>query len=294
MEGIYVGTPAYGGLVSTQYLASIVKLTRACDARGIRLELGILGSESLIQRARNRIVGRFLKSECSHLLFIDADIGFDWRAVFAMGAAQVDLVGGVYPMKTLNWKRAAHVSQTFAESAPYPVIEEKLQEAAAEMCWNPRLDEKGQLEARSNGPHTIVRAHDVPTGFMMLSRAGIEKMIAAYPETEYRDDVLNEGGKVAHALFDCFIDEDGRYLSEDYGYCRRWQRIGGTCWVYIGAKLTHVGSYQYTGSLADRFTDVDDRPSTTDETPSPPPHGDAAPAAPPPIPLNLPWEEAGG
>ena len=46
----------------------------------------------------------------------------------------------------------------------------------------------------------------------------------------------------AHALFECEIDrETGEYLSEDFGFCRRWLAIGGTLWLDTLGSLSHTG-----------------------------------------------------
>jgi hypothetical protein len=44
----------------------------------------LLGHEPLIPRARSFLADEFLRSDASHLFFIDADIGFDPKAVITM------------------------------------------------------------------------------------------------------------------------------------------------------------------------------------------------------------------
>jgi len=90
-----------------------------------------------------------------------------------------------------------------------------------------------------NGFSTVL---DAGTGFMCITREAIEKLIAALPEIEYEAE---QGKGTRWALFDCAI-VDGRYLSEDYLFCRRWQDIGGEVWCDVASPtLVHQGSYKF-------------------------------------------------
>jgi hypothetical protein len=52
-----------------------------------------------------------------------------------------------------------------------------------------------------------------------------------------------------YQFFDTMVDETGRYLSEDYAFCRRWQAIGGKIHADMNSCLTHHGQYLYQGNL---------------------------------------------
>jgi len=99
----------------------------------------------------------------------------------------------------------------------------------------------------------LIKLHDAGTGFMMIKRAAIDKMIAAYPELKYNND-LNVGSELSdffYALFDTMIDpKDRRYLSEDYTFCRRWQDMGGDIWLDPSISLNHYGSFCFQGNPA--------------------------------------------
>ena len=85
---------------------------------------------------------------------------------------------------------------------------------------------------------------------MLIKREVIEKMIKHYPETKYMPEVFDDASQVGvekHALFDTMI-ENGRYLSEDYTFCRRWQNMGGKIYVDPSIVLDHVGTYTFKGN----------------------------------------------
>ena len=89
----------------------------------------------------------------------------------------------------------------------------------------------------------------VATGFMMIQRGAITKMMEAYPDTKYVDDVrflTPEENAFAYALFDCRVEE-GHYFSEDWLFCDRWSKIGGVVYAHITINLTHTGLEDYAG-----------------------------------------------
>ncbi|RYE96385.1 MAG: hypothetical protein EOO77_41060, partial [Oxalobacteraceae bacterium] len=101
---IAVATPCYGGQVFQNYFMSILKLVFNAANNNVALSFIIRGGDSLIPRTRNSIVAEFLATEqYTHLLWIDADIGFEPEAVFRLVKADRDVAAGVYPMKTQGW-----------------------------------------------------------------------------------------------------------------------------------------------------------------------------------------------
>ena len=98
---------------------------------------------------------------------------------------------------------------------------------------------------------------DAGTGFMMIKRQVIDKMVKQYPETRYTNDLNTDPSlnPYFYALFDTMIDPNTkRYLSEDYTFCRRWQQMGGEIWMDPSINLDHYGSYQFQGNIAEQFT----------------------------------------
>ena len=110
-QRLFIGTPMYGGQCTGLYTKSTNDLSMLCSSHKIPMKYYFLFNESLVQRARNYIVDEFLRSDCTHLLFIDADIGFDPRDALALLALQIsdpekyDIICGPYPKKTIAWEK---------------------------------------------------------------------------------------------------------------------------------------------------------------------------------------------
>lgn len=98
---------------------------------------------------------------------------------------------------------------------------------------------------------------------MMIRRRALEQMEAAYPERKctFREDA--PAAEEAHEfnLFDFYIDSAcpmRRYLSEDFGFSRLYQRIGGQIWADPDIRLAHYGHKRYEGAIRDALVDSDD------------------------------------
>src|SRR4051812_11070400 len=100
-DEIFLATPCFGGQAHIHYMRSVLDLQAACSSRGVGLTVELGGGDALISRARAAMAAKFLKSRATHLLFVDADIGFTPDQVFRLLDASHDLVGGVYPLKRI-------------------------------------------------------------------------------------------------------------------------------------------------------------------------------------------------
>lgn len=239
---IYLATPAYGGQVTTAYMLAVLDLSRQAADLGFEVSVNLLGKDSLVTRSRNTLVADFLRrSTASHMMFVDADIGFRPDQVKRMLDFDVDVVAGMYPLKALRWEQPETLRQP--------------EDPRTAMLHYVGKFAEGDALATRDG---FVTATYCGTGFMLMRRAVLERMVEAYPETGYRTDHVHaaDGSVVggAHALFECMIDaETGEYLSEDFGFCRRWLAIGGTIWLDTLGSLSHTGPIDFVGDPAARF-----------------------------------------
>lgn len=282
---LFVATPMYGGQCAGMYTRSIADLSAWCAKHQVPLQLYYLFNESLITRARNYCVDEFMRSDATHLMFIDSDIGFNPQDVIAMLAmmsdeSPYDIMGGPYPKKCISWEKVKQaVDKGVADEDP-----NLLERFVGDYVFNPK---SSQREIPLGQPVEVL---EIGTGFMMVQRRAFEKYKEAYPYLSYKPDHVRtehfDGSREIHAYFDCIIDrgysyqdlhnllEDvasgktdqvdaakkivameqkgsKRYLSEDYNFCYHADKIGLRTWFCPWMQLQHVGSYIFGGSLAD-------------------------------------------
>src|SRR5579871_6868980 len=111
---LVVATPCFGGQVSSIYASSLFALQRAVhQLANVDLKVHLRDGDALITRARANLVSLFLDDPAAtHLLFIDADIGFTPDQVFRLMESGADMVAGCYPVKRINWDKARRAMAT--------------------------------------------------------------------------------------------------------------------------------------------------------------------------------------
>jgi len=254
IKKIYIATPAYGGMCHMGYLHSLIQTQMMCVAEKIAMSYSSVTNESLITRARNTCVSEFLNDDSkpapSHLMFIDADIQFDPGSIKRMLNYDKDVVCGIYSKKDINWDLVYKTTKEHQEKK----IKDNDLLFSSSLDYN--LNFKDPLNVvTDNG---FVEVLDGPTGFMMIKRGVFDRFRKAYPELQYKTDQLINSEKYKSkntwAFFDTMIDpEDKRYLSEDYAFCRLWQKIGGKIYADIKSPLTHWGTFPFKGHVGTRF-----------------------------------------
>jgi hypothetical protein len=243
---LVIGTPCYGRQVTDIYTASLLKLQLACQQRNVRLLVHMLGSEALITRARQNVVAQFLANPAAtHLLFVDADIGFEPEQVFRLMDFGADATAAIYPLKRLDWRKLTIAAEQKRENLP-----------SSSLSYLVQFTDRERVETRGE----FARVKYAGTGFLMLRRQMLLEMIARYPELRYthehRPDDPLDGSPWRYALFNCFVDETGTYLSEDFSFCRRWTEMGGEIWIDLKSRLTHLGLVSFEGDLWTQFDTV--------------------------------------
>lgn len=248
---LFLAAPMYGGQCAGMFAKSVADLSSICTSNGIELRSYFLFNESLITRARNYCVDEFMRSGCTHMMFIDSDIGFDPRDVLAMLALQdddseYDVLAGPYPKKCISWEKIKlAVDKGMADEDP-----NVLEKYVGDFVFNPK---GGGGNIRIDQP---VEVMEVGTGFMMTRRSAFEKFEKAFPQYSYKPDHVRteafDGSREIMQYFQAEIDPvSKRYLSEDYWFCQKLISIGGKIWYCPWMKLQHVGSYIFGGSLID-------------------------------------------
>jgi hypothetical protein len=236
---LYIATPMYGGIAKNPYTISLQNLIVKLSQAGHTISTTTVGNESLITRARNTLVHKFMSTDCEALLFIDADHGWDADDVLKMIESGKDLIGAIYPMKGINWENV-RIAALVGKKA------EELEAYSGYFAIN-LLPEKDQ-QFDVNQPFKV---KDIGTGMMFVTRKVFEDL-EPHCKKYKNNNVGNTGiafGDMVTEYFTTFIDEGGILLSEDYAFCRMWQNIGGEVWSAPWVKITHSGDYNFSGQF---------------------------------------------
>jgi hypothetical protein len=247
---LFIATPMYGGMAHGLYMKACLDLQNIMSKYGVETKFSFLFNESLITRARNYLVDEFLRSECTHMLFIDADIHFNAQDVVALLALDKDVIGGPYPKKTINWKNVAEAARKHPD-----LPTKELEKLVGEYVFNVV---KGTKNFSVTEPLEVM---EIGTGYMLIKREVFDQMKEAYPTIRYRPDHVGQanfdGSRYIHAYFDTVIDYkdsivgggSDRYLSEDYMFCQMWRKIGGEIYLCPWMRTQHIGTYAFTGDM---------------------------------------------
>lgn len=204
---VLFATPSYRGITYAPFLDSLEATTALLAEHGHQTEFYLLTGCCYVQTARNQIVKHFLDSDADVLFFLDDDISWPAGAALKLIETPGEVVAGIYPLKS--------------EPLGFPVVIHTTPEDAPVQ--------------RADG---CVAAAAVPTGFLCIHRSALERMIAAYPGQRY---VCDESGE----MYDLFPQgvHQGRWVGEDFAFCRLWREIGGEMWVQCNISFTHAGRH---------------------------------------------------
>jgi hypothetical protein len=198
---------------------SYIKWANTCRQLGIDWTMETMTNESLISRARNTLTAKFLHNkESTHLMFIDADIGWEPWHLLVMLNRDVDVIGGLYPMKSLPVK----------------------------WCVN-------GFDGAEEGADGLQEVTKTGTGFLLMKRHIFEKLNAHPAVKPFVNDIglPAELNPYMKTYFDTAVRE-GRYYSEDWTFCENWRDIGGKVWVDKRVLLRHTGNYVFDYQAQDR------------------------------------------
>ncbi len=278
----YLATPCYGGLCDINYTYGLLDFMRTCLQRSIPAKVNLQAGESLIPRARNHLLACYRQTKCSHLAYVDADIGWRGQDLIDMMESGLPVVCGIYPKKGYDWERM----MTEIRAGRVATADEARQRAV-NLCMHLRDEDikSGHVpRLRTDDGKVFIEAARGATGFMVITRETVEKMIEAYPERRCfdgneehynlfaagpnpADDPItalraavragNDPGAVGKLAVELLGDPTAptktAYLGEDYAFCQLWTMIGGKVYLYPGAKLSHTGSATYEGDINQIF-----------------------------------------
>jgi len=217
---VHICMPCYGGMLTESTFMSYIKWANTARQLGIDWTMETMTNESLISRARNTLTAKFLSNpDSTHLMFIDADIGWEPWHLLVMLNRDVDVIGGLYPMKSLPVK----------------------------WCVN-------GFDGAEEGPDGLQEVTKTGTGFLLMKRHVFEKLNAHPAVKPFNSDIglPPELNVYMKTYFDTAVREN-RYYSEDWTFCENWRDLGGKIWVDKRVLLKHTGTYVFDFAAQDQL-----------------------------------------
>jgi len=230
---LVIGTPMYGGMCTSEYTDSLLKLSESCNKSGVKLTTIFLGNESLIQRGRNTIAHHFMNlPDATHLLFIDADIKFRVEDIVKMIKADKELIIGPVALKGYNW--------------------EEIRMAA--LAGDDDIGRTGGVFNINTLPGIEMEDEETPfeiehggNAFMLIRRDCLQALEPQTPIYTNGGRSLPDGVEIKD-YFRVEINKDTNHLlSEDYFFCHSYRQIGGKVWCAPWVETGHFGSHLFNG-----------------------------------------------
>lgn len=209
-QKVMLATPTYDKL-GPAYTEALFHSAAALSQAGIAAELCILAGDCHVDDARNFLVRNFLESDCTDLVFLDADVAWPEKHLVELCQFDRDVVAGLYPLKSREQK--------------FPV----------------RLL-PGDLQAEADG---CLEVESVPTGFLRIRRSALERLAEQAPKYIRPDDPR---GPVP-LIFERTLEDQTRW-GGDYTFCRKWRALGGRIYIAPEMVLDHYGDMLFSGSAA--------------------------------------------
>jgi hypothetical protein len=209
---VHIAMPCYGGMLTESTFMSFIKWANTARQLGIDWTLETMVNESLISRARNTLTAKFLDMpQATHLFFVDADIGWEPWHLLVLLNRDVDVIGGLYPMKTMPIKWVVN-----------------------------------GFEGAEEGPDGLQEVSKAGTGFLLMKKHVFDRLKSHPAVKQYKNDIGLDPKYDVHlkTYFDTAVRQN-RYYSEDWTFCENWRDLGGKVYVDKRVLLRHSGSYVF-------------------------------------------------
>jgi len=209
----FFAIPAYDFKLYVPCVQSLLLAMKILLEGGHESQMAFEVGMPYVSMARNNLISKFMLTDFTDLIFVDADLGVPVDAFKALMDSPEEVVAGVYPKKQ--------------HEEVYPVLVQ--------------TDEQ-KHPINENG---LLLAEGLPTGFMKIKRSALMKLSGAYPELAYIDQLT---GRVTYNFFGTYVDK-GRWYGDDYGFCKLWRDIGGKCFILPNITFLHCGQRNYEGNF---------------------------------------------
>ena len=207
---VFIATPSYGD-VCPAYTHSMVMAAMSLRDAGIDFDYELYTGNCHVDDSRNRLVRDFLETDCTDLVFIDADLRFEGEALVRLCGYDLDVVAGIYPYKDSD------------ES--YPV-----------------RHKPGVIEYELNG---LIEVEGVPTGFLKIKRHVLEALASKAHRFPSKEDGKKSRTKIP-IIFERTFNNHTRW-GGDYTFCNKWREMGGKIYIDPFMLFEHYGPAKWSG-----------------------------------------------
>lgn len=234
---ICIATPMYGGNAKSVYVACVTELSMKLAKAGHTSYQVSMTNESLITRARNTLAHEFINSDADALLFVDGDHGFNSDDVLKMIESGKDVIGAIYPMKSINWENVRKAALAGREN---------LEVYSGFFALN------FLAESQTFKGDEPFKVRDIGTGMLFITRDAFEKVrpiARTYKNNAGHHSI--EQGEVITEFFPTLITDEPEavLLSEDYAFCHMYRQVGGDIYAAPWVRITHAGEYNFSGNF---------------------------------------------
>jgi hypothetical protein len=233
---IMIGTPLYGGSIMGNYLLSISSTMQWAAKIGVEINPQFIFGATYVHLARNMIANAFMKSDCTHLIFVDADQGWMASNFFELVLQEKDIVGGLYSKRRRNWKAVK-------AAALAGVPAEMLAHCSGEFPMHPL---KGHDITLGLEPQMVLT---LPTGFMCITRKPFEAFMQAHPD---KQTTPGNPGHFGWEFFEAGVrtyEGSKGFDSEDNYFCKDMNLLGFPTWFCPWMLISHFGQELYDPCL---------------------------------------------
>ena len=239
---IFVATPVHSD-VSIHYFKACLEFQKECFVRKIPVMFQVMKS-SLVTQGRQLCVSGFMESNCTHMLFIDSDISFNYKMIERMVNYDKDICLVPYPIKGLDFDK----------------IKSRIKEGST---LDPRVL-GNQYTMSVPDPSNVkvengfIEVERGPAGCMLIKKEVIDALIKEYPEFTINQHTLIDGKLVKrkhmYNFFDTYWNKDDKtYTGEDFYFCKLCKHAGIKMYALVDEYISHHGEFSYTGRLIDEF-----------------------------------------
>jgi len=214
---LFIATPLYENKVSSQYLHGLMQTANLFMANGLGMQYALeLGTEIAVNR--EKLVRRFMKTDCQFFMSIDAATIFTPNDILQLMATDLDVVSGLYRLRK---DVPVGVPHAFRDMKGNPIITDNLLGKVPE----------------------VQQCMYMPGGMLLIRRTVFEQL---YSKHQFVFDQGFRDTEYFQKLCGDFEDEVlTHFEGEDVHFCKIWHEMGGQMFVNTNVRVGHIGEKIY-------------------------------------------------